>query len=244
MPDPIYLVYLDPYHLDDLLFLPGLARMMRRQRRPPCLFVHGSGERAERLLEAEGLFPERRDGLVQIRTAAEAALVERAARQVNRQIVGGLTEEGVPAVGVQGIDRGLLHKNDDGQVAPGRIDWLKALAEKQALPVVSALAQEAGSGRVCEIHLREAARALAEALQADGVVVAFFTRNNQPGILDGETPAPERSLDALTEAILPEPEAARAIVLAGFSVILTSPAGLFGGDGVRGTQIIRVKSAK
>ena len=106
MPEPIYLIYLDLYHLDDLLFLPSLARMMGRQRRPSCLLVHGAGEQAERLLEAEGLFPERKEGLVQVSTAAEAALVERAARQVNRRIVGALTEEGVPAVGVQGIDRG------------------------------------------------------------------------------------------------------------------------------------------
>lgn len=238
MPSPIYLIYLDSYHLDDLLFLPGLARLMAGQGRPPCLLVHGSGERAERLLEAEGLFPESKDGLVQVRTVAEATLVERAARQVNRQIVGALTEEGVPAVGVQGTDRGLLHKKDDGRVTTGRIDWLMALAEKRAVPVVSALVQDDRAGHACEVHLRAAARPLAHAMYADGVVVVFFTRNNQPGILDGETLARELSLDAVPEASLPEPEALRAMTTAGFSVMLTSPAGLFGGREVRGTWIL------
>jgi len=151
MLEPIYLIYLDPYHLDDLLFLPSLAQMMGRLqlRRSACLLLHGSGEQAERLLEAEGLFPERKEGLVQVRTAAEAVLVERAARRVNRQIVGALTDEGVPAVGLQGLDRGLLRLSDEGRVITGRIDWLKALAQKQAVPVVSALVEDARSGHVC-----------------------------------------------------------------------------------------------
>ena len=238
MPDPIYLIPLDPYHLDDLLYLPSLARMMGRLRlrRPACLLLHGSGEQAERLLEAEGLFPERKEGLVQVRTAAEAVLVERAARRVNRQIVGVLTDEGVPAVGLQGLDRGLLHLSDEGRVMTGRIDWLKDLAQKQAVPVVSALVEDARAGHACEVQLHEATRALAHALHA--VVVVFFTRNNQPGVLDGDALARELSLDALPEAILPEPEAVRAVADAGFSVMLTSAAGLFGGDDVRGTRII------
>ena len=174
MPQPIYLVYLDAYHLDDLLFLPGLARMMGRQRGLSCLLVHGSGEQAERLLEAEGLFPERKEGRVQVRTAAEAALVERAARQVNRQIVGVLTEEGVPAVGVQGIDRGLLRKSDDGRVTTGSINWLKDLTTKRAVPVVSALVEDARAGRAYEVPLRHATLALAQALHTDGGVVVFL----------------------------------------------------------------------
>ncbi len=238
MPEPIYLIYLDPYHLDDLLYLPSLARMMGRLRlrRPACLLIHGSGEQAERLLEAEGLFPERKEGLVQVRTAAEAVLVERAARRVNRQIVGALTDEGVPAVGLQGLDRGLLRLSDEGRVMTGRIDWLKDLAPKQVVRVVSARVKDARAGHACEVHLHEATRALAHALHA--VVVVFFTRNNQPGVLVGDALLRERSLDALPEAILPEPEAVRAVAHAGFSVMLTSAAGLFGSDDVRGTRIV------
>lgn len=240
MPAPIYLIYLDTYHLGDLLFVPGLARMMaRRQRkRPPCLFVHGSGEQAERLLEAEGLFPERKDGLIQVRTAAEAALVERAVRQVNRQIVAAFTEEGVPAVGVQGLDRGLLHLNTDGLVTAGRIDWLQDLIARQAVPVLSALVQDARTGHAREAHLHAATRALAHTWHADAAIVVFFTRNDQPGVLDGEAPAPERAFDAVPDTSLADPEAVQAIAAAGFSVLLTSPAGLFGGQDVRGTQIL------
>lgn len=240
MPESIYLIYLDPYHLDDLLFLPSLARMMGRlrQRRPSCLLLHGSGGQAERLLEAEGLFPERKEGLVQVQTAAEAALVERAMRQVNRQVVGALTEEGVPAVGLQGIDRGLLRQSADRRVTAGRIEWLRDLIEKQAVPVFSALVENAEAGYACEVRLYEATQALARALQADAVVVVFFTRNNQPGVLDGDGRARAIPLDALAKASLSEPEAVRAVAAAGFSVMLTNPAGLFGGSEVRGTRIL------
>jgi len=207
-----------------------------RLRLPTCLLLHGSGEQAERLLEAEGLFPERKEGLVQVRTAAEAALVERAARQVNRQIVGALTDEGVPAVGLQGLGRGLLRLSDEGRVITGRIDWLKDLAQKQAVAVVSALVEDARTGHACEVHLHGVAQALAHALHT--VVVVFFTSNNQPGVLVGDALVRECSLDALPEAILPKPEAVRAVAHAGFSVMLTSAAGLFGDDDVRGTRIV------
>jgi acetylglutamate kinase len=240
MPAPTYLIYLDAYHLDDLLFVPGLARMMGRlgRKRPPCLFVHASGEQAERLLDAEGLFPERKDGLVQVRTAIEAALVERAVRQVNRRIVAAFTEEGVPAVGVQGLDRGLVHLNTDGLVTAGRIDWLRDLIARQAVPVVSALVQDVRAGHAREVHLHAATCALAHALPADAVVVVFFTRNDQPGVLDGEAPMPKHPLDAVPETSLADPEAVQTVAAAGFSVMLTSPTGLFGGQDVRGTRIL------
>ncbi len=240
----MYLIYLDDYHLDDLLFVPGLAQRMGRMRRerPGYLFVHGSGGEAERLLEAEGLFPERKDGLVQVRMAREAALVERALRQVNRRIVGALTEEGVHAVGFQGSDRGLLRQGEDGAVTAGRVAWLAALVEKGAVPVVSASVQDAGATRA--VSLPAATAALARASDFDEVVVVFFTQNNQPGVVEGEHLVPHLSLDALPPGLVPDPAAARPIVRAGIPVLLTSANGLFGGDEPTGTRIFHVKTAK
>ncbi len=242
----MYLIYLDDYHLGDLLYLPGLAQRMGRMRRarPACLFVHSSGEQAERLLEAEGLFPERKDGLVQARTVPEAALVERALRQVNRRIVGALTEEGVHAVGFQGSDRGLLRSGSGGAVTAGRVAWLAALIEKRAVPVVSALVQDAEAGPARAVSLPAATVALARGLGPGDVVVVFFTQNNQPGVFEGDRPLPSLALEALPEALLPDPEAVDEMVQAGIPALLTSAHGLFGGDEPMGTRIFNVKTAK
>ena len=242
----MYLLYLDDYHLNDLLYVPSLAQQMGRMRRarPACLFVHGSGEQAERLLEAEGLFPEREDGFVQARTPEEAALIEQALRQVNRRVVGALTEEGVHAVGFQGADRGLLRVDEDGTVKTGRVAWLKELVEKRAVPVVSALAQGPEGEAARAVRVPAATVALAHALGAGDLVVVFFTRTNQPGVLEGERPLHTLALDALPGALLPDVEAVRAVVSAGVPALLTSVRGLFSADEPQGAMIFNVKTAK
>ena len=248
MTEPAYLIYLDDYHLDDLLYLPSLAQKMGRMRRacPLCLFVHGGAGQAERLLEAQGLFPERKGGRMVVETLAQAALVERALRQVNRQIVGVLTEEGVAAVGFQGSDRGLLRQNDDGLVEAGRVGWLEALVRQRAVPVVSAFVQGAQEGSVQIVSPSAVAATLAQALTTNTlrVVVACFTRNDQPGIMEEGQPIGSLALDAVPGALLPDPDALRGLVEAGLPVLLTSATGLFGGEEWRGTMIFSVKSAK
>ncbi len=242
MPESIHLIYLDAYHLGDLLYVASMARMMGRlQRLPPCLFVHGSGEQAERLLEAEGLFPEQRDGLVVARTPQEAALVERALRQVNRRLVGTLTDEGVHAVGLHGTDRGLLRLRPDGVPTAGKTGWFQDLLRLRAVPVVSTLLRPRHAGTTREGSPSATTLALARALE--NVVVVFFTRNDQPGVLDGEAPRKYLSLDALEEAMLPEPEAVRRVAAAGLPVLLTSAVGLFGSKIPLGTKIFAPKTA-
>ena len=241
----MYLIYLDDYHLDDLLYMPSLAQQMGRMRhaRPACLFVHGSGEQADRLLEAEGLFPEREGGVVQARTPEEAALVERARRQVNRRVVGALTEEGVHAVGFQGADRGLLKVDDEGTVTTGRATWLKDLVEKRAVPVVSARAQRTAAAARA-VPVPAATVALVRALGEADLVVVFFTRTNEPGIIEAERPLSNLPLDALPDAIVPDSEAVHTVVTADIPVLLTSVRGLFSADEPQGTRIFNVKTAK
>ncbi len=247
MLDPIHLLYLDAYHLGDPLYAGTLARLMARRTEalPPCLILHGSGDRAVRLFEAEGLFPEVAGGLVQPRTPDEAALVERALRQVNRQLVATLTDEIVYAVGFQGPDRGLLRVTAGGAVRAGRLGWLRDLVRQRVVPVLSALAREDDTGAVREVPLPAVALAVAEILGADDAVrVVFFTRNDAAGLVEEGESAAEQPLDAVPEALLPDPEALRAVVRAGISVLLTSPTGLFGGETALGTRIIIPKTAQ
>ncbi|HMB92553.1 MAG TPA: hypothetical protein VKP65_16990 [Rhodothermales bacterium] len=245
MPHPIHLIYLDAYHLDDPLYVPSLARMMGRLRRavPLCLFLHGSGERAERLLEAEGRFPKKENGRVQARTPQEAALVEKALRQVNRQIVSTLTEEIIHAVGFQGTDRGLLLMDEGRDVKTGRMGWLVELIQKGAVPVLSALVHHPETAAPYEADLTQVMLAVAHALSQEDVRVVFFSRRDQPGVMVDDVVLDEVALEAVPAGHLPDPIAVQAVVEAGFAAFLTSASGLFGAEIPQGTNILRSKPA-
>jgi acetylglutamate kinase len=234
----MHFLYLDDYHLGDPLFLQRLAGLMGRAgRRGPYVLLHGSGEAAERLLEAEGLFPERVGGTPRAGSAREAALVERALRETTGRIVALLTEAGVPAVGFQGADRGLLRQEADGAVAAGKTGWLKEILGRGAVSVVSALAAVPGeAGR--EVPLRAAAAALGRAFATEGPTVVFFTRNDQPGVGMGGSFRERLPLAALPEEAVAEPEAVREVVRAGLGAFVSSAVGCFGGTAPRGTHIL------
>ena len=159
----LYLVYLDREHLGDKLYMQGLAQKISASPsgEPPCILVHGSGEKVERTLEAEGYFPERSRGVLEVDSAEHIALVERAVREVNQEIVSTLTDEVVSTVGVQGDKRSLMTRRADG-IGVGKVGWVEALVKQRILPVVSALAEDASDGRVREIWTADALVALFE----------------------------------------------------------------------------------
>ena len=127
------LVFLDRYHLGDPLFLSSFARDVKAHV-GPLILVHGSGEEAERVLEARGfLTKEERSGPV------ARQLVERAIRDLNRRIVHELNDAAVPAVGVFGVDRALLQRSGRGDIEAGKVDWLVALARQGGIPVLGGL---------------------------------------------------------------------------------------------------------
>lgn len=239
MPEPTYLLYLDDYHLEDPVFVQSMARIMhRRDRLPPCLMVHGSGGQAERRLEAEGLFPETENGVVQPTTSEEHALVERGLRMATQQVVGTLVDEIIYAVGFQGADRGLLERQADGTLMAGDLDWLETLIDQQAIPVISTLVRDAMAQHLVQVPLREAALTLAQGLNRPDVTLVFFTRTGKAGLLDGDVPRSTVSIDDVPDEVVAAPAALRAVAAAGFDILLTSPVGLFGGDDIRGTKVI------
>jgi acetylglutamate kinase len=156
---------LDAYHLGDPLFLAGFTRdVSRRDQSAPHIFAHGGGEAAERALEARGEPAERQGGVLQIADPEASLAVERATRELGREITAALNEAGVPAVRFTGADRGLLRY--EGGTLVARTDWLLALARQGAVPVVTALVA-GGEGRALR---EEAAGAAAAALaQATGL---------------------------------------------------------------------------
>jgi len=246
---PLYLLYLDRYHQGDPLFQKELAQRFARTRpgEPPALILHTAGEKLERTLEAEGLFPERdAGGVVQTETPRQAALAERAAREANQEIVALFTEEEVSVVGLQGADRGLLHSgaasgeedsedgSQDGSVTAGALGWVEDLVKMRVVPVVSALAE--GPERAEAVAPDRAALALAEALESFAVTFCFLVKGDR---LRDPLPA-----DALPgDDVLPEPAVVRRVADANASrddggrVVLTDLDGFFADDGPQGAQV-------
>jgi hypothetical protein len=245
MPD-LYVLYLDRHHLGDDLFIKSMAQRFSRAPagEPFTLIVHGSGEKVERTLEAEGLFPDRREGVLDVETEKQRRLVERAVREANQELVGTMTDEVVSTVGIQGVDRSLLQAAEEG-VEAGTTGWLEALIKQRVVAVVSALARRDGAVR--EVWAAEAAIALARGLEEGfEVSVVFLTRGDRPGLQrpagSGETAAAAAPGD-VTDDDVPEPDAVARVAQAGVPVLVTNLDGFFADDGPAGTRIRPSESA-
>jgi acetylglutamate kinase len=204
-----YIIYLDRYHLGDPLFLNRLARDVAALPAPSVL-VHGAGEDAERALEAEGLAPGWRNGVLTASGTVEQEIVERAARDLNRRIVTALNDAGVAAVRLDGASRGLLAGGGPAGVTSGAGGWLAELVASGAVPVVAALAPT-GEGPLHQVNGGAAAATLAGVLPGSRVV--FFSR--------GGMPAGEPAL-----ADLAEPESAELAIMAGAEVYVAGLKGI------------------
>ena len=240
----LYILYLDTEHVSDPLFLEGLAKQFHEHpvghRR--ALIVHGSSEKVERTFEAEGEFIERENGLLPVDTEKQRRLVERDLRETNQSIVATLTDQVVPTVGIQGTDRQLLRRTDEGAVASAdNLGWLDALLKQHVVAVVSSMVAQTEEDIAEEVPLPQATAALARYFAADAVTddppvrVVLFHPDDTPGLRadDGtvhETCAPshpgvphQRAVHTLSEAMVP--------------MLLTNTRGFFEDDAPHGTRL-------
>jgi hypothetical protein len=237
----LYLLCLASPHLDDRLVLQNMARFRSQVvAPPPVLVVHSSGTALVRLCEAAGVFPAYRGEVFTANTPGEAALVDRVLRQVGQRLVAVMTDQGVPAVGLQGGERGLLHRSDAGSVVAGEVARLLDGMRKGVLPCVAAsLPDPRHPGLLCEAPLHEAVLALATALQALAPVTPVcLTANHRPGVVvDGQVVA-RLSLAALPgPEVLAEPGLAQGLCGAGFRVLVTSALAFFSSPDPQGTWL-------
>ena len=160
-------VYLDPYFLGDPLFVPGLARDLAA-RGSGVLLVHGSGERGERALEALGDVPTSDGGVWRTRGLEGEQAVERAARELNREIHHELNEAGVATIRVAGSDRGLL-RPVGGALEVGNAAWLSQSLAQGVTAVLVSLVRV--GGRALEVDPATAAGRLSAALGLEAVAL-------------------------------------------------------------------------
>jgi acetylglutamate kinase len=164
-------------------------------RRRPVILVHGGGKRITEWLDRLGVQSKFEHGL---RVTDQAALEVAAAvlrGVVNSELVAGLRDLGVDAVGLSGVDGGLLVS----ERVPGmglvahvvglRRDLLDAILVGGQVPVVAPLARDE-AGIVCNVNADDAAAGISAGLGARQLVLMTD--------VDGVRDAGGNRLDSLT----------------------------------------------
>lgn len=231
--------------LSQPLFLKGLAEAVA-QAQEPVVIVHGGGKAIADLQSRLGLETIKVDGLrvtdEDSLTVAQMVLTGLA----NKQIVTALLAAGVDAIGVSGIDGGLLrcqkkaHPTADlgyvGQIVSVRGEMIKQLTAQGYTVVISPISL--GDDMHCyNVNADEAASAVAVALDSD--LLDFVS--NVPGVMQQNRVIPALTpseTDALIESgvirdgMVPKVRAALEAVALGVSQArIVNLAGLAGTGG-------------
>ncbi|MFW5772498.1 MAG: acetylglutamate kinase [Phototrophicaceae bacterium] len=188
------------HEIADVDFLSALAATIS-QLNTPAIIIHGGGPEITQLQQLMGIVPRYVDG-VRITDQPSLAVVEMVlAGVVNKRLVRHLVEAGVDAVGLSGVDRGLLravrmvHPSEDmgftGQVTRVRGDILRELLAQGVTPVIAPVCLGEDRPVSYNVNADHVTGAVAAAVEASRVV--FLT--NVEGVLVNGQPAPQ--LDTL-----------------------------------------------
>ena len=166
-------------------------------RRRPVVLVHGGGRRITEWLERLGV-PSKFEGGLRVTDAQSLEVAAAVLRGVvNSELVAGLRDLGVDAVGLSGVDGGLLIAERIpamglvAHVVGLRRDLLDAVLVGGQVPVVAPLARDE-DGVVCNVNADDVAAGIAAGLGARQLVLLTD--------VDGVRDADGRRLDTLTSA--------------------------------------------
>lgn len=230
--------------IDDAQFLTGFARAVAGMTDTPVI-VHGGGKEIAELQLKFGLTPRFVEGL-RVTDDASLAIAEMVlSGRVNKRIVAALLRAGVDAIGLSGIDRGVVrvekmqHPAGDlgrvGKVIGVRGEVLRDFTARKIVPVVSPISL--GDDGAYNVNADSIACAIAAALNADAVV--FVT--NVAGVLQEDRVIPSltaREAEALIKShvifggMIPKVRAALDTLAGGVHAArITNLDGLTRGDG-------------
>lgn len=229
----MFVIKLGGNELNDEGFLAHFGRMVVELPERPVI-VHGGGRGTSELAERLGLETRFVDGLRVTDDDAIDVAVMGLVGMASTRLVRTLVTAGVPALGLSGVDAGLVtaeklhHPTADlGWVGtPGVVDAarLESLLEAGFVPCLAPISLDA-AGDVYNVNADHVAQAVAAALRAEALV--FLT--NVPGVLhDGErierlTPADAETLiDAgiIVDGMIPKVRSAGAALAAGVRRVL------------------------
>lgn len=135
--------------------------------------VHGGGKQMTRLLDAQGIQSNFVDGLRVSSPEVIDALLQAVAGSVNKRLVAAFRKCGMPAVGISGVDGGLVEARQlreelgaVGQPTSARPLVLDTLSEQGFLPVVACVASDA-NGVIYNVNADQMACVCATSLQVD-----------------------------------------------------------------------------
>jgi len=153
-----------------------LAEVAIVARRRPVVIVHGGGKRMTEWLDRLGV-PTRFEGGLRVTDAAAIEVAAAVLRGVvNSELVTALHDVGVDAVGLSGVDGGLLvGERIEGMGLVAHVvgikrDLLDAILVGGQVPVVAPLARDEG-GIVCNVNADDAAAGLAAGLGARQLIL-------------------------------------------------------------------------
>jgi acetylglutamate kinase len=177
-------------------------------RERPMVLVHGGGRRITDWLERMGV-PSRFEGGLRVTDAAALEVAAAVLRGVvNSELVAGLRDLGVDAVGLSGVDGGLLIAERVpalgfvAHVVGLRRDLLDAILVCGQVPVVAPLARDE-NGIVCNVNADDAAAGIASGLGARQLVLMTDVdgvRNGRGEKLDSLTP--EEAEDLIASGVI------------------------------------------
>ncbi|MCL4867638.1 MAG: acetylglutamate kinase [Anaerolineae bacterium] len=175
--------------LDQPDFLAGLARQVAMMA-GPVMIVHGGGKAIADLQTRLGIEPVKVDGL-RVTDAQSLWLTQMVlSGHSNKLIVAALLKAGVKAIGLSGVDGGLLqcrqrvHPTADlgfvGEIVQVNPVVVQMVVAQGMVPVISPISVEIATGQVYNVNADDAAAALALALR----VTQLIFISNVPGVLD------------------------------------------------------------
>lgn len=192
--------------LDEPTFLAGLTTAVAGFE-GPMILVHGGGKEISAALDREGLPVEFVEGLRVTTPAAMEVMQRVVCGTINKRIVASLVGAGVKAIGLTGIDLGLLrcapHRPDGadlgrvGVVTDVDAPALRIMLSLGWLPVFAPVAIGADDGLSYNVNADMLAQAIAGAI--GGAELLFVT--NVPGVLLDGAVAPELDRAAVQAAI-------------------------------------------
>ena len=151
-----------------------------------CVVVHGGGKQLSRYLNAQGIRSEFRGGLRVTPPEIMDAVLRIFAGSVNHHLVAALQREGVKAVGLSGIDAGMVQARQlspdlgaVGEVESVDSSLLEHLSSQGYLPVVACVAG-GKNGEIYNVNADQMAVACAADFGADPLI--FLT--DVEGVLD------------------------------------------------------------
>lgn len=196
--------------LDDAAFVDGLVDTLRQLRASRSVaVVHGGGKAIAGLQARLHLEPRFVDGL-RVTDDASLDVAEMVlSALVNKRLVGRLVADGIPSVGLSGVDGGLFrvvrmdhHQHDlgwVGEIKETHVDVVDALLGQGVTPVVSPISLGL-DGHTYNVNADHAAAALACALGASELVFV----SNVPGVLGEYVTAAGECIPVLTPAEVEE----------------------------------------